>query len=106
MAAAILLYVGGGLTLVYALSGVARGNLAGLLYGLYGLVYVGLGWAVSHRKRWARRTVLVLCVIGVGLAVLRVFAGGLTAGISSLAWPVVYAVLLNTQSAKAWFRVT
>jgi hypothetical protein len=109
MTASILLYVGGALTFVYALAGVRTGGLLrGLLpsgaYAVYGLLYVGLGWAVSRRRRWARRTVLVLCGIGVALALLRLVGGGFAAAVASLAWPAVYAILLSTDSARAWFR--
>jgi hypothetical protein len=103
LAASILLYIGGGLTVVYALAGLGSGPLRAAGYTVYGLMYVGLGWAVGHRKRWARRVVLVLCGIGVLLAVLRFIGGGIGTGVSSLAWPVVYAVLLMTDSARAWF---
>jgi hypothetical protein len=111
LAASILLYVGGALTFVYALAGVRTGGLVrGLLpssaYAAYGLLYVGLGWAVGRRRRWARRTVLVLCGIGVALALVRLVAGGFAAAVPGLAWPVVYAVLLSTDSARSWFRAT
>lgn len=50
----------------------------------------------------ARRAVLVLC--GVALAVIRLFGSGVSSAVGTLAWPVVYAILLNTDTARSWFR--
>ncbi len=111
MAAAILLYVGGALTTLYAVAGVDTDGLLGELlppwaYALYGLSYLVLGWAVRRGRPWARRTVLVLCGIGLALGLVRLFAVGLTAAVPDFAWPAVYAVLLNTAGARSWFRAT
>src|SRR5689334_882551 len=71
LAAAILLYVGGALTVLSSLTGLTSGTSGGLLrsgmYMLLGLLYLGLARAVQRGRRWARRAVLVLCVIGVAL---------------------------------------
>lgn len=109
LATAILLYVGGALTLLYGLVGAHTGGILSALLpswalALYGLLYFGLGWGVQHGRRWARRTVLVLCAVGVAIATLRLVAGGVTQALGDLLWPVVYAVLLSTEAARAWFR--
>ncbi|MEW2330695.1 hypothetical protein AB0880_23110 [Micromonospora chersina] len=109
LATAILLYVGGALTLVYSLAGASTGGLLGALLpswalALYGLLYLGLGWGVQHGRRWARRAVLVLCAVGVAFATLRLVVGGVPQALGELLWPVVYAVLLNTETARVWFR--
>jgi len=107
-AAAILLYVGGAFTVLFALTGLGSGTLGGLLrsgaYALLGILYVGLARAVQRGRRWARRTVLVLCGFGIALAVVRLFASGASSAVGTLAWPAVYAILLNTETARSWFR--
>jgi hypothetical protein len=107
-AAAILLYVGGALTVLFALTGLTAGTLGSLLrsgaYVLLGLLYLGLARAVQRGRRWARRAVLVLCGLGVALAAIRLFGSGLSSAVGALAWPVVYAILLNTDTARSWFR--
>jgi TRAP-type C4-dicarboxylate transport system permease small subunit len=107
-AAAILLYVGGALTVLFALTGLTSGTLGGLVrtgtHVLLGLLYLGLARAVQRGRRWARRAVLVLCGIGVALAGIRLFGSGVSSAVGTLAWPVVYAILLTTDSAQSWFR--
>ncbi|MEU7905092.1 hypothetical protein [Actinoplanes sp. NPDC049118] len=104
-AAAILLYVGGALTLVFALTSGARGSLLrSAAYVLIGLLYLGLARAVQRGRRWARRAVLVLCGAGVALAGFRLFDSGISAAAGDLAWPMVYAILLSTDAARSWFR--
>jgi len=107
-AAAILLYVGGALTVLLALTGLGSGTLSGLLrsgmYVLLGLLYLGLACAVQRGQRWARRAVLALCGVGIALAVVRLFASGVSSAVGTLAWPVVYAILLSTDTARSWFR--
>jgi hypothetical protein len=71
---------------------------------LLGLLYLGLARAVQRGRRWARRAVLVLCGLGVALAAIRLFGSGLSSAVGALAWPVVYAILLNTDTARSWFR--
>src|SRR3954469_20760227 len=74
-AAAILLYVGGALTVLVALTGLASGTTAGLIragiYLLLGVAYLSLARAVQLGRRWARRAVLILCGVGAALAVVR-----------------------------------
>jgi len=107
-AAAILLYVGGALTVLFALTGLTSGTLGSLLrsgaYVMLGLLYLGLARAVERGRRWARRAVFVLCGVGVALAGIRLFGSGVSSAIGTLAWPVVYAILLNTDTARSWFR--
>jgi len=101
----ILLYVGGGLTVVLTLARLGSDTpLQSTAYVLFGLVYVGLAYAVQRGRRWARRTVLVLCTLGVAVAGIRLVATGLSAAISTLAWPMIYAILLSTAPARAWFH--
>ena len=107
-AAAILLYVGGALTVLSALTGLLSGTSGALLrsgaYLLLGLLYLGLARSVQRGRRWARRAVLVLCALGAALAGVRLFGSGLSSAVGALAWPVVYAILLSTDSARSWFR--
>ena len=104
-AAAILLYVGGGLILVFTLAGLgSEAPLRSTAYVLFGLLYVGLAYAVHRGRRWARRVVLVLCTLGVALAGIRLVATGVSEAVSTLAWPMVYAILLSTAPARAWFH--
>jgi ABC-type enterochelin transport system permease subunit len=106
LAAAILLYVGGGLTTLSALIAVVRGILLPpLLFLLLGVLYLGLARAVQRGRPWARPVVLVLSGLGIAVAVVGLVVGGLGA-IGGLAWPIAYAVLLSTDSARAWFRPT
>jgi cell division protein FtsW (lipid II flippase) len=108
LAAAILLYVGGGLTVLSALTGLMSGTVGSLLrsgvYALLGLLYVGLARAVQRGRRWARRTVLVLCVLGIALAGIRLFGSSLSSAVGALVWPAIYAILLSTETARSWFR--
>jgi hypothetical protein len=68
---------------------------------LLGLLYIGLARGLQRGWQWARRTVLILCVGGAGL-----FGTGVFAAAEALAGPVVYAILLNTETARFWFRPT
>ncbi|GAA3340022.1 hypothetical protein GCM10020358_26000 [Amorphoplanes nipponensis] len=103
-AAAILLYVGGGLTVVFALAGLGSGAARSTAYMVYGLFYVGLAYGVQRGRRWARRAVLVLCAVGVALAGILLVTSGVSSAVSTVAWPLVYAILLSTDTARAWFR--
>jgi hypothetical protein len=107
-AAAILLYVGGGLTVLSTLLGFASGTLGGVLrsavYLLFGVLYIALARAVQRRRRWARRLVLVLCGFGVALAGFHLFDSGIYSAVAALAWPMVYAILLTTETARSWFH--
>ncbi len=106
-ATAILLYVGGSLTVLFALTGIRSATAGDLLrsgaYLFLGVSYLGLARGVQRGRRWARRTILVLCGIGVVLAGVRL-ASGMSSVAGTLAWPVVYAILLNTGAARSWFR--
>jgi hypothetical protein len=103
------LYIGGTFTTLSALSGLGAGWSAGVLrfggYLLLGLLYLGLGGALQGGKRWGRRAVLVLCGLGVVLAIAHLIAGDTRGGIAALVWPAVYAILLTTESARSWFRM-
>lgn len=100
----ILLYVGGALTLVSALSGLAVGALVrAAVYAVLGGFYLVLGRKVQQRRPWARRVVLVICAIGIALAVVHLIGSGVAAAVTALAWPVVYAILLSGRAARAWF---
>ena len=108
LAMTILLCVGGGLTIVNALaqsdsSSFVDTSLPSWSYVLYGLISIALGLAIRRRQRWARVIVLVLCGIGVALALIRLGGSGIAATVNALAWPVVYVLLLNTDSARRWF---
>src|SRR4051794_11466422 len=79
---AILLYVGGGLVITFALIGSGRsvGGVTGMLpvwgQALYGAFYVVLARALQLGLRWARLVLLTLCWIGLAIAVLDVLVGG------------------------------
>jgi len=112
-ATAILLYAGGAITLLSALVGAVRGRPAALVYAVLGALYLLLARKIQLGRPWARRTVLVLCVIGLALGLLRLAAAGSQGALWSVGsqgalWsvgsPVVYAVLLFTPPARAWFR--
>ena len=103
-ATAILLYAGGAITLLSALVGAVRGRPAALVYAVLGALYLLLARKIQLGRPWARRTVLVLCVIGLALGLLRLAAAGPQRALWSVGSPVVYAVLLFTPPARAWFR--
>ena len=101
----ILLYVGGGLTVVITLTRLGSEALPRCTaHVLFGLLYVGLAYAVQRGRRWGRRAVLVLCTLGVAVAGIRLVATGVSEAISTLAWPMIYAILLSTAPARAWFH--
>ena len=106
-AATILLYVGGGLTVLYAMTSLLSGSASGTraaVSAATGLVFIGLAIAMRQRRSWARRVVLILCGTGVALAGVSLIEAGVPTALSALGWPVVYAILLNTAPARAWFR--
>lgn len=107
---AILLYIGGALLMAYALIGFGRaagGASTGMapVWGrlLAGALYVGLARALQLGLRWARRVALVLCWIGLALAMVRVFAVGPLSALAQALWPVVYLVLLTRPGVRDWF---
>jgi dolichol kinase len=104
LAAAILLYIGGGLAILSGVIGLGRSALLFALLNLVlGALYVGLARAVQTGRSWARTVVLVLSGLAIAVALVRLVAGG-PGAIGALAWPIAYAVLLCTDSARAWFR--
>ncbi|WP_147315654.1 hypothetical protein [Asanoa ferruginea] len=106
LAAAILLYIGGGLAILSGVIGLGRWPLLfALLNLLLGALYVGLARAVQTGRSWARTIVLVLSGLAIAVALVRLVTGG-PGAIGALAWPIAYAVLLCTDSARAWFRST
>lgn len=105
LATTVLLCAGGGLTLAYGLSGDAMGSvLPPWLLVPYGVLYLVLAWAVLRGHGWGRVLLLVLCAVGAGLAVARMSADGVLAGMPALGWPIIYAALVSMPSARAWFR--
>ncbi|GGO57980.1 hypothetical protein GCM10012287_55080 [Streptomyces daqingensis] len=106
-AAAILLYVGGALAILSGLWRLFPGGMVGAVGGLAailgGALSLGLGRALQLGRRWAWKTVLVLCAVGIALAVVRVFFEPLLSGASDITWPVVFAILLGTRTAREWF---
>ena len=89
-ATAILLYAGGAITLLSALVGAVRGRPAALVYAVLGALYLLLARKIQLGRPWARRTVLVLCVIGLALGLLRLAAAGSQGALWSVGSPVVY----------------
>lgn len=109
LAAAILLYVGGALTMLSGLSGARSSGVVSRMLPpavlvLYGVFYLLIARGVQQGRRWARTTALVLAGLGVAIGALRAVAAGPAAGALELAWPIVYLILLNTAAARAWFR--
>ncbi|MGI5243325.1 hypothetical protein [Dactylosporangium sp. CA-139066] len=106
---AILLYIGGGLVVVYALVGLgsSAGAVTSMLpvwgQALYGSLYVGLARALQVGLRWAWLVTMALCWVGLAVAVLYVFARGPQAAVAQGIWPAVYLVLLTRSSVRAWF---
>jgi hypothetical protein len=104
----ILLYVGGGLTVLSALTRMLTGvefSPVHVVTFAVGLGYLVLAHQVRRGRRWARIVALALCGVGVvKAAMMLTFGGGGVEVVSVLAWPVVYAILLNTKDARAWCR--
>lgn len=104
---AILLYLGGGLVVVYALIGVPY---AGSLFVgapawvrvVVGLLYLGLARALQLRSRWAWYVMAVLSGIGLVLAATSLGLGG-PGAIGRAVWPAAYLVLLTRPSVRHWF---
>jgi hypothetical protein len=110
LAAAVALAIAGGLIIVFALIGTPGGG--GLAVELplavalsYGLAHLAVAWALRIGLPWARRAALVLCAVGIVLALLRMSASP-AAGLAELAWPIIYGALVSTRSARRWFRHT
>src|SRR5439155_23606782 len=96
-----------------ALSGGGRAAPAAPASAVLGALYLLLARKIQLGRPWARRTVLVLCVIGLALGLLRLAAAGSQGALWSVGsqgalWsvgsPVVYAVLVFFPPARAWFR--
>lgn len=105
LATSVLLCAGGALTLAYGLSGDRMGSvLPPWSLVAYGALYLVLAWAVLRGHGWGRVLLLVLCGVGAALAVARMVQETVLAGMPSLGWPVIYAALVSTPSARAWFR--
>ncbi|MDP9796267.1 hypothetical protein J2S43_004779 [Catenuloplanes nepalensis] len=105
LATSVLLCAGGGLTLAYGLSGDPMGSLLPPWSLVpYGALYLLLAWAVVRGHGWGRVLLLILCGVGAALAVTRMVQGTVLAGMPWLGWPVIYAALVSTPSARAWFR--
>jgi hypothetical protein len=100
----ILLYIGGGLVVLAALTRVWHSPVQ-LVTLAIGLGYLLLARKVQLGRRWARILMLVLCGIGVvKAAFVFAFGPGVVEAVSALAWPVVYVILLNTKDARAWCK--
>ncbi|MFG2045707.1 hypothetical protein [Dactylosporangium sp. NPDC048998] len=106
---AILLYVGGGLVIVYALIGMgsSAGAVTSMLpawgQALYGALYVGLARALQLGLRWARLVALALCWVGLAVATVYLFARGPQAAVAQAVWPATYLVLLTRSGVREWF---
>jgi hypothetical protein len=53
----------------------------------------------------ARILVLVLYGVGAALAVVDLLVADVSVGLTGLIWPAVFAILLNTVSAREWFGI-
>ena len=108
LATAILLYVGAATGVLLALVAGALGggpmSLPSMLIAVYYALHVGLGYALLRRKRWARVTLVVLSLIGLAIAAGVAISGDRTSAINRAAGPVTYLILINTATARAWFR--
>ncbi|MBO3740283.1 hypothetical protein [Actinoplanes flavus] len=106
---AILLYIGGGLVITFAMFGWG-GSVGGLtnmlpVWGqlLYGAFYVVLARSLQLGLRWGRLTVVVLCWIGLGIAALAALAFSPAEAFQQAIWPVVYLILVSRPSVRDWF---
>ncbi len=110
VAAALLLALGAIQAAWFAFSGSADSGSAAVLgmlpwWGLllYAPLYVVLAWGVWTGRRGARILVLVVYGLGAALAVADLLQADVSTGLTGLIWPVVFAILLNTVSAREWF---
>ncbi|MEJ3745256.1 hypothetical protein WEI85_18430 [Actinomycetes bacterium KLBMP 9797] len=100
-ALAILLYIGGGLS---ALGAIMSGWPRVAIYLPIALAYLWLARKIQLGRPWARIVLMVLCGLGAVKAAVILVGDDVFGALSALAWPVVYAILVNTASARAWFR--
>jgi len=112
VAAAVLLALGAAQAVVFAISGSAESGspaVFGMLpwWGrlLYGPLFVVLALGVWTGRPGARILVLVLYGVGAALAVIDLLQADVSTGLTGLIWPAVFAILLNTLSAREWFGV-
>jgi hypothetical protein len=112
VAAAILLIFGSVQAVFLAFSGSPESGSPAVLgmlpwWGqlLYGLMYVVLAWGVWTGRRLVRILVLVLYGLGAAVAAADLLRADVSTGLTGLIWPVVFAILLNTFSAREWFGI-
>lgn len=89
LAAAILLAFSGGMVILSVAAGSSTGGLLGAVlpgwaYALCGLMYLGLAGGVYRGLRWARTATVVLCWVGILVAVVHYFGAGLYAMLEDL----------------------
>ncbi|GAA0918350.1 hypothetical protein [Virgisporangium aurantiacum] len=104
---AILLYIGGGLVIAYAVIdmgsvGAVTGVLPAWGQALYGALYVALARALQIGSRRAWLISVVLCWAGLALAGVYLVAQGLQAAIAQGIWAAVYLTLLTRSSVREW----
>lgn len=92
----VLLYIGGGLTVLYSLPGLV------LFETIYGAIILVLAWRLHRRRRWAWWALTAVCVLS--LLVNGVYLGlyGLRYA-PNLTWPVLYLILLTRPTVRDWF---
>jgi uncharacterized membrane protein len=72
--------------------------------GLFGLVTIMLGRKLQRGRQWARVLMIVGTLIGIAGGVATTVHSGDIRTASSLLFPVLYLLLLNTRAARSWFR--
>jgi hypothetical protein len=73
--------------------------------GLVGLLAIVIGRKLQRGRQWARVLVLVLSALDLASALYAGFVQGTSPrGIAAIVVPVLYLGLLNTPSARSWFR--
>lgn len=106
-ALSVLLFVGAGVlalsALVQAIGHDLTGTLRAVEYGAFAVLYLVLGLTIRRGRRWARVVLIVLCVLGLLLAVPAIL-GSPQGALVRVGSSVIYLVLLGTREARDWFR--
>jgi peptidoglycan/LPS O-acetylase OafA/YrhL len=102
LAVVVLLGVGGAYKVLSILLHQSWATVHGGVGLVLGTLYVLVAYHLYRRRRWARTTLLLLCAIGLAVALIGLVSN-VSTGVLALAGPVLYAVLITRPSARAWF---
>jgi hypothetical protein len=109
--ASILLFVGGGFSVLGGLLLVALGSIGaifaaiGVVFLIIGGVEIWVGVALRQLKPWARQAAIVLAAIGAVLGLISMIKGSYTS-VVGLALDVVIIYLLNQPESKQAFATS